>query len=549
MPPYTRTIPDPTWTTAGNIVETFIIDPSGVAVDIFGSASTMSNDGRTIAIGASGDNSFTGAVHVYTFQIDGSWALQQKIISSEPVADYDYYGGFGQDGIALSNNGDIMCIPNATKDDGQTNAGTVYIWVRDANGVWTEEQIIDTAGTQAYYGRFGKSVSLSGDGRTLCIGHPFVDTNGRTNNGEAEIWTRSGTTWTVEDTIEDPNWETDAKFGYNVSLSRDGNVAAIGAYGHTLYTGATTFTTSTGDVNKDIVYTSAYTGFFNKIPSKNIRIIYTVAGTSTPLTVGTNDLGTGFFEITVNIETDSGGLGISTAAEIKTAVDAHATAPSYVTTAQAGTGAGVITANLSGYLTSGATYYSHVGGVNIFTRSGTTWTFQQKVQPGVSGVYQYGGWPCEVSDDGKTLIMSVPYDDTGTGGNNSGAVYLYSESGGTWTLDEKITPSDSQGGDAFGLLQVSLSANGNTAVIGSHLYDGGAGQVYIWTRSGTNWTEKQIILPSDGAAFNNDRFGRVQAAGSMSGDGYSFITAAPYNDIGAASNQGAVYIYNYPVGT
>ncbi len=80
----------------------------------------------------------------------------------------------------------------------------------------------------------------------------------------------------------------------------------------------------------------------------------------------------------------------------------------------------------------------------------------------------------------------------------------------------KLTASDTASGDRFG---TSVAVSGDTAVIGAFLDDdagSGSGSVYVFTRSGTTWTEQQKLTASDPAAA--DIFGK-----SVSGSVYTAL--------------------------
>ena len=78
-----------------------------------------------------------------------------------------------------------------------------------------------------------------------------------------------------------------------------------------------------------------------------------------------------------------------------------------------------------------------------------------------------------VSGDGNTAVVGVCYDDTAAG-SDAGSGYVFVRTGGAWSLQAKITPVDAAGGDNFGY-SVSLSADGNTVVVGASGDDTAAG--------------------------------------------------------------------------
>ena len=67
--------------------------------------------------------------------------------------------------------------------------------------------------------------------------------------------------------------------------------------------------------------------------------------------------------------------------------------------------------------------------------------------------------------------------------------------------------------------------------------DGGRGSAYIFTRSGSTWTQQAKIVASDGA--NNDYFGYSV---SISSDGKTAIVGA-YGDDDRGTDAGSAYIF------
>lgn len=93
----------------------------------------------------------------------------------------------------------------------------------------------------------------------------------------------------------------------------------------------------------------------------------------------------------------------------------------------------------------------------------------------------------------------------------------------------QLTPSDGMSGDSFGS---SLALSGNTLVVGS-AYAGGAGAAYIFTGSGSSWTQIAKLTPSDGVT--GGQFGYALAI-----SGNTIAVGAPMN------SGGAVYVFVKP---
>jgi hypothetical protein len=77
--------------------------------------------------------------------------------------------------------------------------------------------------------RFGTSVSLSANGNTVAVGSPYYDLSGIINRGQVRVFDWSGSAWSVRGTNILLGEGTNDYSGMSVSLSKDGNVVAIGA--------------------------------------------------------------------------------------------------------------------------------------------------------------------------------------------------------------------------------------------------------------------------------------------------------------------------------
>jgi len=149
------------------------------------------------------------------------------------------------------------------------------------------------------------------------------------------------------------------------------------------------------------------------------------------------------------------------------------------------------------------------------------------------------GGAIAVSRDGNTLAVGAPGEDsnaTGIDGNqgdnsaaDSGAVYLFTRNGSSWSQQAYVKASNAEAGDAFGR-HVALSGDGSTLAVSAPWetsaavgIDGNqgdnsvttAGAVYIFTRNGGSWAQ-QAYLKSD-TAVAGDWFGRSVSLDS-SGD-------------------------------
>jgi hypothetical protein len=190
----------------------------------------------------------------------------------------------------------------------------------------------------------------------------------------------------------------------------------------------------------------------------------------------------------------------------------------------------------------GAYFDDHPGAMDagsayVFHRSGTNWTEQAKLTAIGAAALDYFGY--SVSLSGDTALVGA-YSDDHAGGTSAGSAYVFARSGTAWTEQAKLTASDAAANEAFG---ISVSISGDTIVVGADGDDQAlgtnVGSAYMFSRSGTRWTEQAKLTASDGAAF--DYFGRV----SLSGD--SVLVGASQDDHTDGSDAGSAYVFRlYP---
>ena len=171
------------------------------------------------------------------------------------------------------------------------------------------------------------------------------------------------------------------------------------------------------------------------------------------------------------------------------------------------------------------------GSAYVFTRSGTTWTQQAKLTASDAAAGDEFGRSVSISGD--TIIVGANSNDSV--GPDSGAAYVFTRSGTTWTQQAKLTASDASAGDFFGY---SVSISGDTAIVGANLDDdagSSSGSAYVFVRSGTTWTQQAKLTALDGAT--NDHFGHGVA---ISGD---TAIVGSYWDDDAGSGSGSAYVF------
>ena len=147
----------------------------------------------------------------------------------------------------------------------------------------------------------------------------------------------------------------------------------------------------------------------------------------------------------------------------------------------------------------------------------------------------------------NTAVIGAWGDDTK--GTDAGAAYVFERVQTTlnWNLQQKLTASDGNTSNFFSVSAVAIQDN--TIIVGAYAWDGGTppfilndddrGAAYVFSRSGTTWTQQSKIIAGDGE--RGDNFG---IAVGISGDS-AIIGARHATAVGTAA-AGAAYVYKLP---
>jgi hypothetical protein len=179
--------------------------------------------------------------------------------------------------------------------------------------------------------------------------------------------------------------------------------------------------------------------------------------------------------------------------------------------------------------------YGGYGAAWVFVRSGNTWVQQgAKLTPaseqlGADGFYSWFGFSVSLSADGDTALIGGEHDEEETG-----AAWVFVRSGTEWAQQGPKLTSGGSGQQLFGD-SVSLSADGDTALIGAEEANGGAGAVSTFVREGSSWARAGTPLtPPDFGA--TDHFGHSVAVDPSA---TGAVIGAPAADFG----RGLVWTY------
>jgi uncharacterized protein YeaC (DUF1315 family) len=194
------------------------------ANDTSGYATSLSSDGTILAVGAYNNAGVNGSSsgHVRVYQWNGSsWSQLGSDIDGE--AENDQSGR----SVSLSSDGTILAVGAPYNDGTGTSAGHVRVY-EYSGGSWS--QLGSDIDGEAAGDAFGYSVSLSSDGTIVAIGG--INNDGTPNNsGHVRVYEYSGGSWNQLGSDIDGEAGGDNS-GFSISLSSDGTIVAIGAYGN-----------------------------------------------------------------------------------------------------------------------------------------------------------------------------------------------------------------------------------------------------------------------------------------------------------------------------
>jgi IPT/TIG domain/FG-GAP repeat len=332
--------------------------------------------------------------------------------------------------------------------------------------------------------RFGYSVALSADGNTALIGGP----RDSTHFGAAWIFVRSGSRWTQqgpklvgaeqsgdegsgEHCGEEPGEEADGcSFGRSVALSADGNTAVIGNPRDSR------FQPPAGEAEGKWVRNAGAAWVFTREATSE-GIHWKQQG---PKLTGGEERGEGRF-----------GRSVSLSADGHTA------------------------------LIGGSSDEVGHGAAWVFTRSGEgPWTQQGRKLASAEELGEaHLGASVALSGDGQTALVAGPGND-----GYAGAVWVFTRPQPTeqnWREGTRLVGGGERGSGRFGY-RVALSQDGSTALVGGRSDDEGRGAAWVFTRSGSSWSEQGAKLT--GAEEEGEEFGSSVA---LSSDGNAALVGAP----------------------
>ena len=421
----------------------------------------------------------------------------QKIKPSD-LANSDNFGN----SVAMSGNGNVLAIGTRLQDFGAPDVGAVYIYTRTSiySTTWTFRVKMDGGyfPSVASGDQIGWSVALS-DGTTspltLAVGAVSDDNSAGTDAGSVYIFTStdSGVSWSYQTRLQLTDAFASDAFGYSVSLSGNGNVLIVGAY-----------TDDTG-IPDNITSNGGSVSAWSRSGSTWTQIIKHYQG-------------------------------LSGTVPVQWGVD------SYLGYSCAISNDGLIMAAGAPGAQSTTSPFPYTGGVFTYRSTAGSWAPTANLKGSDSANGDEFGKCVSLNSDGTYLAVGAHLHDN-SNGTNAGSVYIFTRSGETWTQQTRLQAVSFTTPGQFGH-DVKLNSDASIlaiSAIGGTSTGVNVGSIYIFTRSGTTWTESQVLDASDSSGVGDSFFGQSIALNSL---GNSLAVGCMLEDTSPTTDQGAVYMFN-----
>ncbi len=515
-----------TWSQIGNKLVGTGVNGTYIAQ---GTSVSLSADGNTAIIGGNADNFFVGAAWVFT-RIGNTWIQQgSKLVGTG----FNNSGGRVDQGrsVSLSADGNTALI-GANYDNNQ--AGAAWVFTRSGS-VWSQQgsKLVGTNGSAN--SQQGCSVSLSADGNTAIIGGE----NDNNLTGAVWMFSRTGNTWSqIGNKIIGNATVGYSRFGNSVAISSDGNTAFAGGWADDNSAGAAWVFTRpfTANLTNILLSTGSINPAFNKDTlSYSLTVVNAISSISitafkqdTDANIQVN-INNGSY-IPVNSGSSSNPLNLNGGINII----------SIKVTAADGVIIKIYTITI--------TRLPSIPIINSFSpTSGSIGTLVTILGSSLSNIdtLKIGGVSALKISSSYDSLVAMVMPGASTGNIYVANIYGSATSTANFTKTSSIPPTTQQGnklvgtgasGQSYQGVSVSLSSDGNTAIVGGYGDNNSMGAAWIYTRNGTNWNQQGVKLVGTGAIGSYSSQG---IAVKISADGNTAIVGG-YTD---NSNKGAVWIY------
>jgi hypothetical protein len=194
----------------------------------FGQRLTVSGNGKTIIVGAPNDerSSTTGNGLVYVFDRVGNSFNQVGILNGSLAI------GIGDkfgDSVATSYDGKTIIVGAPVDEQTGSGSGSGVVYVFDRVGLGTSfNQVGILTGSFASNANdsFGISVATSADGKTIVVGAELDETGATLSTGVVYVFDRVGNSFNQVGIFTGSRSSAISRFGYSVATSADGTTIA-----------------------------------------------------------------------------------------------------------------------------------------------------------------------------------------------------------------------------------------------------------------------------------------------------------------------------------
>jgi len=425
-------------------------------------------DGATTGVNgdpSSNDADASGAV--YVFRRSGRTWQQEAYLKASNTDEGDRFGysvaldgsvlavgAQGEDSAAMGVNGDQSS--NAAAD-----SGAVYVFER-SGATWRQAAYLKASNSDEDES-FGFSMAIDGD--TLAVGAPGEDSSATGVNGDQSdadalgsgavyVFTRSEATWQQAAYLKASNTGLGDEFGSSVALH--GDTLAVGALSED-----STATGVDGDSGDDDAPGSGAVYLFTRSETTWQQTAYLKASNTDE-----NDL----FGTSVALFGDTLAVGAFGEDSAATGVDGD----------------------------QGNSLMLSTGAVYLFRRSDGTW--QQEAYLKASNTGAADGFGFSVAINGERLAVGAPFESSAATGVNgsqsnddareSGAVYVFAHSDGTWRQEAYLKAFNTGEDDLFGY---SVALDDSALVVGATREDSAL--------TGVGGDSSNDEAPESGAAY------------------------------------------------
>ncbi len=494
----------------GNLVSTPSVE-GAYTFQQLGQSVAISGTTAVVGCGAnSGDRAY-----VYSLSISGGVSGVSQLVDDD--------AGTNLFGCSVAVDGDTIVIgARAGNASGVNGAGCAYVFTYNGSN-WIKEQVVHSANAE-FTDQFGYAVAISGD--TLLAGSPYNGSTPSSAKG-VDIFTRSAGAWTLEqnlDAVDTPSAYD--VFGQSVAIS--GDTTVIGAYGDDTPAGP-----SAGSA-----YVFAKT---DGVWSQQGRLVATdgmpADAFGYSVAIDGDTVAVGAYQDDAVATWNAGSVYVFTR-DINNLWNQQQKIEPDVPIALGNFGFQV---DVSGDSLAVGTLADMA---YVFTRSASTWSQQQTIQS--DDLVAGDSFGSALAIEGDYLVVGANFDDTASG-SDAGSAYVFLRSGGIWSQQQQLTASNGAVVDYFGS---AIDLSNDTVVVGAYSHDHdsrlNSGSAYVFVRSGSTWSEQQILAAE--SPWSGDEFGAsVAIAGNhvlIGSPKDDWVKRMPDDSIQLQNEAGSAHLYS-----